>query len=186
MKRKKPFIALIILFSFISISGCQNEEETLYNRKIVVDGQSLPFYESSLTYNSESEQMIESKLHVLFNTSLGALLEKGDYIIVNHDGDDLTKNFSKEDIPTTEDISEITKEIKENGYLVVEKNNYRITSIEKEINALFKGEMKVWPEVLDKILEDNKDAYKNKDYEAINYYLMKNKIIVWKPLALEE
>jgi len=71
------------------------------------------------------------------------------------------------------------KRIKENGYLVVNKKHYRVTTIEKEIEALFDGKRQLFPETLDKVLEDNMDAYENRDYEAINHYLRKNNIKVW-------
>ena len=55
MKNKKHTTLLVIMISIMVISGCKKEEQTLYNRNIVVDGIVLPFYESSLTYNAEDE-----------------------------------------------------------------------------------------------------------------------------------
>ncbi len=61
-----------------------------------------------------------------------------------------------------------------------------MTSIEKEIDALFDGERQVYPEILDKIIEDNSESYENKDYESIYRYLMRNNIMVWKQVVSEE
>lgn len=183
---KKHIILLVVILSILASSGCKQEEETLYNRNIVVDGQSLPFYESSLTYNAEEAKAIATKLSIVFETGLPNSLSGDEYIIVNHDGDNLTEDFLTEETPSYGEILDLAQNIKENGYLVVDKDSYRVTTIEKEVKALFDGERRVWPEKLDKILEDNRVSYENKDYQAINLYLLKNRIIVWKQMVFEE
>lgn len=76
--------------------------------------------------------------------------------------------------------------IKDNAYLVVNKEKYRVTTIEKEINALFAGErIALRPEIMDKVIEDNKEAYENKDYSSINLYLRKNDTKIYDKLDYE-
>ena len=78
------------------------------------------------------------------------------------------------------------KRIKDKAYLVVNKEKYRVTTIEKEINALFAGErIAVSPEIMDKVIEDNKEAYENKDYSSINLYLRKNDTKIYDKLDYE-
>ena len=184
--KKKHMILLVLLISILAASGCKQEEKTLYNRNIVVDGQSLPFYESSLTYNAEEAGAIATKLSIVFGTGLPHSLSGDEYIIVNHDGDNLTEDFRTEETPSYGEILDLAQNIKEKGYLVVNKDSYRVTTIEKEIKALFDGERRVWPDSLDKILEDNRSSYENQDYQAINLYLLKNRVIVWKQMVFEE
>lgn len=88
MKYKKFFILILIIISILGISGCKKEEQTLYNRNIVVDGIVLPFYESSLTYNAEPDDQIQSKLYSILNETLSNLPGSIEYVIVNHDGKD--------------------------------------------------------------------------------------------------
>lgn len=184
--KKKHMILLVLMISILVASGCKQEEKTLYNRDIVVDGQSLPFYESSLTYNAEEARAIATKLSAIFGSNIPVSLPENTYIIVNHDGDNLTEDFRTEETPSYGEILDLAQNIKEKGYLVVDKDSYRVTTIEKEIKALFDGERRVWPDSLDKILEDNRVSYENKDYQAINLYLLKNRIIVWKQTVFEE
>lgn len=170
-------LALILFFPVLH--GCTTEEETLYNRKIVVELTALPFHQSSLTYNAESEQSLATKIssisHRLRNEKSGEF----EYIIVNHDGEDLTDDFPLGNDLSYREYLDMAKEIKDKGYLVVDRDRYRVTTIEKEIKALFRNERYVYPEnEMKDILEDNKEAYKNKDYEAINLYLMKQGILV--------
>lgn len=186
MKFKKSIMLLLLLVSFTTVVGCSQEEDTLYNRDIVIDGASFPFYESSLTYNAENQQSIANKLYVIFAEGPVPPQLQTEYVILNHDGENLTDTFTQVESPSYGDLLDMAKQIKENGYLVVDKKYYRISTLEKEIKALFDGERLVWPEKLDKILEDNKEAYRNKDYETIHLYLMKNRIMVWKQMAFEE
>lgn len=182
MKRRNKIViaaALLILGSAVSI-GCKSEEVTPYTQNIVVDGQVLPFHMSSFQFNNEEAADIELKLHQIFGTSLGKQLRQEAYIIVNHDGDDLTEDFRDERMPSAEDIAEIAQKIKENGYLVVNPERYRVTTIEKEIKALFNNERRIHPkEKLKEVLEANREAFEEKDYEAINLYLLRNRIIVF-------
>ncbi len=177
MKHKKHFILMLMIISILSVSGCKEDDQTLYSRNIVVDGTVLPFYESSLTYNAESEEQIRSELYSILNSNISK--RSFDYIIVNHDGEDLTEEFLVEKVPSHNEMQKMIKRIKENGYLVVNKKHYRVTTIEKEIEALFDGKRQLFPETLDKVMEDNMDAYENREYEAINHYLRKNNIKVW-------
>ncbi len=177
MKYKKYIILMLIIITIMSISGCKDNEQSLYTRNIVVDGTVLPFYESSLTYNAESEEQIRSELYSILNANISK--RSFDYIIVNHDGEDFTEAFLVEKLPSHNEMQKMIKKIKESGYLVVNKKRYRVTTIEKEIEALFDGKRKVFPEMLDKVLEDNMDAYESRDFEAINQYLRKNNIKVW-------
>ncbi|WP_312649696.1 hypothetical protein [Proteiniclasticum sp.] len=182
MKRRNKIViaaALLILGSAVSI-GCKSEEVTPYTQNIVVDGQALPFHMSSFEYNNEEDADIELKLHQIFGTSLGKQMREGNYIIVNHDGDDLTEEFIGEQMPSSEDIAKITREIKESGYLVVNPERYRVTTIEKEIKALFNNERRIHPqEKLKEVLEANRESFEEKDYESINLYLLRNRIIVF-------
>lgn len=171
-------IALLIL-GLTAIMGCAKDEETPYNRNIVVELQALPFHMSSLQYNNEEASSIELKLHRIFGTGLGKQLGQEEYIIVNHDGEDLTDEYKDETMPTSEEIALIAMEIKEKGYLVVNVDRYRVTTIEKEIKALFDEERRIHPaEKLEQVLEENRESFKNKDYEAINLYLLRNRINV--------
>lgn len=171
---------MIIIISILSLSGCKDDDKTLYSRNIVVDGTVLPFYESSLTYNAESEEQLRSELYSILNEHISKFPgQSNDYIIVNHDGENLTEDFLVDQLPSHTETQDMIKRIKENGYLVVNKKHYRVTTVEKEIEALFDGKLKVFPETLDQILEDNMDAYEARDYEAINYYLMRNNVKVW-------
>lgn len=180
MKHKKHFILALIIINILSVSGCKDDNRTLYSRNIVVDGTVLPFYESSLTYNTDSEEQLRSELYSILNAHISKSLGRSsDYIIVNHDGENLTEGFLVDQLPSHTKMQDMIKRIKENGYLVVSKKHYRVTTIEKEIEALFDGKHKVFPETLDKVLEDNMDAYESRDYEAINHYLRKNNIKVW-------
>ena len=182
MKRRNKIIiaaALLILGAAVSI-GCKSEEETPYTQNIVVDGQALPFHMSSFHFNNEEAADIELKLHQIFGTSLGKQLRQEAYIIVNHDGDDLTEDFIGESMPSSEDIAEIARKIKENGYLVVNPERYRVTTIEKEIKALFNNDRRIHPkEKLKEVLEANRESFEEKDYESINLYLLRNRIIVF-------
>lgn len=72
--------------------------------------------------------------------------------------------------------------IKENAYQIVDSENYRVTTLEKEMKALYQGKRILFPgNSLQKILEDNKEAYRDEDYGAINVYLIQNKITVYMP-----
>lgn len=179
MKKRQIIVLILLVISIIGISGCKKEEETIYNRNIVVDNTVLPFYESSWTYNAEPEEQIRTKLYTILNETLANLPGSSEYIIVNHDGEDLTDEFLVEKSPSHNEMKDMIKKIKENGYLVVNKEKYRVTTIEKEINALYDGERTVWQGTLDKILDDNRESYENKDYEAINLYLRKNNFKVY-------
>lgn len=179
MNKRQIIVLFLIAISILGISGCKKEEETLYNRNIVVDNTVLPFYESSWTYNAEPEEEIRTKLYTILNETLANLPGSSEYIIVNHDGEDFTDEFLVEKSPSHNEMKDLIKKIKENGYLVVNKEKYRVTTIEKEINALYDGERTVWKGTLDKILEDNRESYENKDYEAINLYLRKNNFKVY-------
>lgn len=171
-------MALLILVLTASI-GCAKEEETPYNRNMVVELQALPFHMSSFQYNNEVSGHIELKLHKIFGTSLGMQLSQEEYLIVNHDGEDLTEEFKGENMPSSEEIAEMAIKIKESGYLVVNVDRYRVTTIEKEIKALFAGERRIHPaEKLQQVLDVNIESYENEDYEAINLYLLRNRIIV--------
>ena len=168
---------MLLIITIVSSSGCKDHERSLYTRNIVVDGLVLPLNESSLTYNAESFEQIRSELYSI----LSANISKGsfDYIIVNHEGEDFTESFLVEKLPSPNEMEKMIRKIKESGYLVVSKKHYRVTTMEKEIDALFDGKRKVSPETLDKVLEDNMDAYESRDFEAINQYLRKNNIKVW-------
>lgn len=186
MKYKQSVIFILLIISIIIVSGCKDEEQTLYNRNIVVDGSSIPFYESSFTYNNEETGRILTKLNTIYNSKLNTNVFNEEFIIVNHEGKDLTDEFIHEEKPSYSEISETAKEIKDSGYLIVSKDYYYVTTLEKEIDALFDGERQVYPEILDKILEDNRSSYKDKDYESIYSYLMRNNIMVWKQMISEE
>lgn len=181
MKNKPSIILILLIISIISVSGCKNEEQTFYNRNIVVDGTVLPIYESSLTYNAEYEEQIRSKLYSILNETIANLPGSSDYIIVNHDGEDLTDEFLSDKSPSHNEMQDMIKRIKDNAYLVVSKENYRVTTIEKEINALFAGERIAFSsEIMEKVIKDNKEAYENKDYASINQYLRKNNIKIYE------
>jgi len=183
LKYKKHIFLILIIISIIGISGCKKEEQTLYNRNIVVDGIVLPFYESSLTYNAEPDDQIKSKLYSILNETLSNLPGSIEYVIVNHDGKDLTEEFLVNKSPSHKEMQDMIKRIKDNAYLVVNKEKYRVTTIEKEINALFAGErIALRPEIMDKVIEDNKEAYENKDYSSINLYLRKNDTKIYDKL----
>ena len=185
-KNKKYATLLVIMLSIMIISGCKKEEQTLYDRNIVVDGIVLPFYESSLTYNSEDEGQMRSKLSSIWNDTIANLPGTEEYIIVNHNGEDLTQEFLVEKSPSHQEMQDMIKKVKENGYLIVRKDHYRVTTIEKEMKALFAGErIAIRPEIMDKVMKDNKEAYKNKDYESINLYLRKNEIKIYDKLNLQ-
>ena len=186
MKNKKYATLLVIMLSIMVISGCKKEEQTLYNRNIVVDGTVLPFYESSLTYNAEDEGQIRSKLSSILNDTIANLPGTEEYIIVNHNGEDLTQEFIDEKSPSHQEMQDMIKKVKENGLLIVRKNYYRVTTIEKEMKALFAGErIAIRPEIMDKVMKENKEAYENKDYESINLYLRKNEIKIYDTLILQ-
>jgi len=186
LKNKKHTTLLLIMISIMVISGCKKEEQTLYNRNIVVDGIVLPFYESSLTYNAEDEGQMRSKLSSIWNDTIANLPGTEEYIIVNHNGEDLTQEFLVEKSPSHQEMQDMIKKVKENGYLIVRKEYYRVTTIEKEMEALFAGErIAIRPEIMDKVMKDNKEAYENKDYESINLYLRKNEIKIYDTLNLQ-
>jgi predicted ABC-type ATPase len=186
LKNKKYATLLVIMLSIMVISGCKKEEQTLYNRNIVVDGIVLPFYESSLTYNAEDEGQMRSKLSSIWNDTIANLPGTEEYIIVNHNGEDLTQEFLVEKSPSHQEMQDMIKKVKENGYLIVRKNYYRVTTIEKEMKALFAGErIAIRPEIMDKVIKDNREAYENKDYESINLYLRKNDIKNYDKLKLQ-
>ncbi|WP_312458981.1 hypothetical protein [Proteiniclasticum sp.] len=186
MKNKKYATLLVIMLSIMIISGCKKEEQTLYNRNIVVDGIVLPFYESSLTYNAEDEGQMRSKLSSIWNDTIANLPGTEEYIIVNHNGEDLTQEFLAEKSPSHQEMQDMIKKVKENGYLIVRKDHYRVTTIEKEMKALFAGErIAIRPEIMDKVIKDNKEAYANKDYESINLYLRKSDIKIYDTLNLQ-
>jgi len=132
LKKRQLIVLILLVISIIGISGCKKEEETIYNRNIVVDNTVLPFYESSWTYNAEPEEQIRTKLYTILNETLANLPGSSEYIIVNHDGEDLTDEFLVEKSPSHNEMKDMIKRIKENGYLVVNKEKYRVTTIEKE------------------------------------------------------
>lgn len=186
MINKKYATLLVIMLSIMVISGCKKEEQTLYNRNIVVDGIVLPSYESSLTYNAEDEGQMRSKLSSIWNDTIANLPGTEEYIIVNHNGEDLTQEFLVEKSPSHQEMQDMIKKVKENGYLIVRKEYYRVTTIENEMKALFAGErIAIRPEIMDKVMKDNKEAYENKDYESINLYLRKNDIKIYDTLILQ-
>lgn len=180
MKNNK--IAVLLLFFMLLLAGCK-KEETPYTRNFVLEGNSsIPVYESSFTYNAESPEELRSKLFAIFNKDNSTFKFDKDYIIVDHNGNDLTEELIMEEPEDFGEMQNLAMLIKENGYQIVDKNNYRVTTLEKEVKALFQGKRSLYPgERLEKVLQDNKEAYKNKDYGAINLYLIQNKIWVYLP-----
>lgn len=167
------FLMLALLLTNPLVKVTENVDR--FNQNIIVDGLALPFYESTI---HDKTEVIESKLILMFDLKGLNVPEDFKYIIVNQDGKDLTDEFDKEAPPTYEEISNIAERIQENGYHIVNENTYRVTTLKKEITALFNGKRNVAPSILDKILDDNKELYENEDYEAINLYLIENKIAV--------
>ncbi|HSL87329.1 MAG TPA: hypothetical protein VK861_10380, partial [Bacteroidales bacterium] len=70
MKHNKLFILMLMIITILSVSGCKDDDQTLYSRNIVVDGTVLPFYESSLTYNAESEEQIRSEIYLILTAHI--------------------------------------------------------------------------------------------------------------------
>ena len=180
MKRTLPlFLVLLLLLA----GGCK-KEETPYTRNIVMEGsQSLPFYESDFSYNAKPVEEIRAKLFAILNKENSSFKFDNDYIIVDHKGKDLTKELTTERPESFDEMQALVIKVKNNGYQIVEKDNYRVTTIEKEVKALYQGKRKLFPgNSLLQILEDNKEAYRDEDYGAINVYLIQNKITVYMPL----
>lgn len=107
MKNKKYATLLVIMLSIMVISGCKKEEQTLYNRNIVVDGIVLPLYESSLTYNAEDEGQMRSKLSSIWNDAIANLPGTEEYIILNHNGEDLIQEFIDEKSPSHQEMQDM-------------------------------------------------------------------------------
>ena len=173
----------LLLFLLLLISGCK-KEETPYTRNIVLEGShSLPVYESSLTYNAEPPEEIRAKLFAIFNKENSTFNFDKDYIIVDHNGKNLTEELTEKEPENFSEMQELVMKIKENAYQIVDSENYRVTTLEKEMKALYQGKRRLFPgDSLRKILEDNKEAYRDEDYGAINVYLIQNKITVYMPL----
>ncbi|NLB21132.1 MAG: hypothetical protein GX829_10035 [Clostridium sp.] len=73
-------------------------------------------------------------------------------------------------------------EIKNYPLFIVKKDSCYVTTAEKEIDALLDGNRDIFnKDDLKNILKVNEEAYKDKDYESINSYLMKKEIKVWNP-----
>ena len=180
---KRIQILTLLLFLLLLISGCK-KEETPYTRNIVLEGShSLPVYESSFTYNSEPPEELRAKLFAIFNKENSTFNFDKDYIIVDHNGKDLTEELTEKEPENFTEMQELVMKIKENAYQIVDSENYRVTTLEKEMKALYQGKRRLFPgNSLRKILEDNKEAYRDEDYGAINVYLIQNKITVYMPL----
>lgn len=97
----------LLLFLLLLISGCK-KEETPYTKNIVLEGShSLPIYESSLTYNAEPPEEIRAKLFAIFNKENSTFNFDKDYIIVDHNGKDLTEELTEKEPENFSEMQEL-------------------------------------------------------------------------------
>ena len=161
------------------VAGCQEEEKDLGRFQelyVVGESNSLPYNDSWQQLNRDSKEEISMDL-VKYN-------HDGSYLIVDNKGNKMMGDEFERDQESEYSVSnELVEKIKNEPLFIVQEELYYVTTAEKEIMAMFDKKRKVSGKDLDKILEDNKEAYKRKDYQAINDYLTKEGITVWKSLV---
>lgn len=171
---------LTILFLFILVMmniSCEQKEINKYQIPYVVgEDSSLPYYESQQKYNGTHIEELRSQLASYDNDT------EEIYLLVDNSGNIIDdENFQRNKNRTFSDELLIIDQIKNFPLFIVKKDFYYVTTVEKEIEALFKGNRLLFDqEQLDKIIKDNEDAYKKKDYDSILSYLRRNNIRVWK------
>lgn len=176
MKTKMMIVFLLIGAVMLS-TGCMEEELTKYEKPYVVgERSSLPYYESAQEYNPAHVEELLSQLASYDNDV------DESYLLVDNEGkvmndEEFARNRGRS---FSEELAFIDK-IKNYPLFIVKKDFYYVTTVEEEIKALFEGERLLFDQSqLAKIIEDNKEAYENKDYETILSYLRRNGIKVWK------
>ncbi len=167
--------SFIIIMLIVVTTGCQKKELTRFQQPYVVSQtNSLPYFDSWQEYNSKSVDEIISQL-AYYNGDESYLLvdNKGNVMKDEEFARKKSRDFSEELV--------LVDKIKNHPLFIVQEGFYYVTTVEKEIKALFDGERKIIrQEELEKILSDNQEAYKKKDYETILTYLAKKNIMVWK------
>ncbi len=156
--------------------GCEEKERTKYQIPYVVgDTHSLPYYESFQVFNSTPVEELLSQLASYDHD------KDGSYLLVDNEGnimedEEFARNSSRD---FSEELVFIDK-IKNYPLFIVKKDFYYVTTVEKEIDALFDGDRLLFTQSnLKEIISDNKEAYKQKDYETILNYLNRKNIKVW-------
>lgn len=153
--------------------GCKNENTSNFQKSYVVG------VEFSLPYNDSWQQINSSPLEEIMN-EIRLYDKEMDYFIVDNEGNTMNNDFPQKENRTPKEYEELAQKIKDSAWKVVKKDMFFVTTAEKEIKALFEGKRKVHGKELDKVISDNEEAYKNKDYQKINDYLNSQKIKVWK------
>lgn len=176
MRRNNRIVALLLGALMLISVGCQKQEEDLgpFEKSYVVgERESLPYFESWQQLNSSNPDDITRDL---------LQYDKDEsYFLVDNEGKIMEdEEFARNKNRDFSDFHDFEEKVRRYPLFIVQEGSYYVTTAEKEFKALFKGERKVHGEDLEKILVDNKEAYKKKDYQAINDYLNKNRIKVWK------
>lgn len=172
MKNKVKIIIVLSILSILNY-GCRNKDINDFQETYVVGaGFSLPYYGSWQEINGDSLDGIIRELR---------LYDKEDnYYIVDNEGKTMNNDFPQKKDRTSDEYKELAEKIKYSAWRIVQKDMFFITTVEKEMKALFAGERQIKGVDLDKLISDNKEAYKNKDYQKINDYLIAQNIKVWK------
>lgn len=171
--KKKTSIIIVMLSILILTSACQKKELTQFEKPYVAGIDfSLPYRQSWQEINSRPLEEIISELR-LYDT-------EENYFIVDNEGNTMNNDYPKKANRNSNEYIELAKTIKDSAWQVVEKDMFFVTTAEKEIKALFDGERKVHGAEVEEVIFDNKDAYKAKDYQKINDYLISRNIKVWK------
>lgn len=174
LKNKMLFVMLSLMLMVMS-TGCQEEKELSRFEKpyVVYEEPSLPYFDSQQDYNGKPTQEF-----------IGQLVKyDGDntYLLVDNKGkvmedEEFARNRSRE---FSEEMV-VADKMKNYPLFIVQEGSYYVTTVEQEVKALFDGERVVLGENLDKVLEDNKEAYESKDYESIMIYLSRKQIKVYQ------
>lgn len=173
--KKRKLISILFIMLLIIISGCQEKElSELQKPYVVADDYSLPYYTSKQEYNSKPVNEIISQL--------SSYDRDESYILVDNEGNIMRdEEFVRKNNREFAEELDMAHKVKNYPLFIVHEDSFYITSVEKEIKALFSGDRILFKdEGLEKIKSDNKEAYKKKDYQVILNYLNKNNIKVWK------
>lgn len=178
---------VLILFIVLTFSGCGSKEQPATKEKALTKFQesyvvgendnSLPYYEGWQDYNSLATTELISQLAYYDKDKVNS------YVLVDNEGNIMEDDEFERD-PAREYSEELVfaDEIKNYPLFIVKKDSCYVTTAEKEIDALLDGNRDIFnKDDLKNILKVNEEAYKDKDYESINSYLMKKEIKVWNP-----
>ena len=141
---------------------------------VVNSESSLPYFESRQEYNSlPTQKFIGQLVHYDGDES---------YLLVDNKGKIMKdKEFERNQSREYSEELVIAEKMKNYPLYIVKHGSFYVTTPKDEIIALFNGERIVLGAKLEKVLEDNKKAYDNKDYMSIMNYFKKTQTQVYRP-----